>query len=43
MTDATPVWELLTARGYALYDGDRPRHERVPAAVAPPNTLAIGS
>jgi FkbM family methyltransferase len=42
-SNATLVWELLNARGYAIYDGDRPRRERVPAAAAPPNTLAIGS
>jgi hypothetical protein len=42
-SNATPVGELLNARGYAVYDGDRPRRERVPAATAPPNTLAIGS
>ena len=42
-SNATPVGELLNARGYAVYDGDRPRRERVPAAAAPPNTLAIGS
>jgi hypothetical protein len=35
------VTGLLTARGYALYDGDRPSGERVPVSVAPPNTLAI--
>jgi FkbM family methyltransferase len=42
-SNATLVWELLNARGYAVYDGDRPRRERVPAAAAPPNTLAISS
>lgn len=42
-SNATPVWELLNARGYAVYDGDRPRHERVPVAAAPPNTLAVSS
>ena len=42
-SNATPVWELLNSRGYAVYDGDRPRRERVPAAAAPPNTLAISS
>jgi FkbM family methyltransferase len=42
-SNAAPVWELLNARGYTVYDGDRPRRERVPAAAAPPNTLAISS
>ncbi len=42
-SNATPVWDLLNARGYAVYDGDRPRRERVPVAAAPPNTLAISS
>jgi FkbM family methyltransferase len=42
-SNATRVWELLNARGYAVYDGGRPRRERVPVAAAPPNTLAIGS
>jgi len=32
---------LLAARGYTLYDGDRPSGERVPVSVAPPNTLAV--
>jgi FkbM family methyltransferase len=40
--NAAAVSGLLTTRGYALYDGDRPPGERVPAAVAPPNTLALG-
>ena len=42
-SNAAPVWELLSARGYAVYDGDRPLHERVPAPAAPPNTLAIST
>jgi FkbM family methyltransferase len=42
-SNATHVWELLNARGYAVYDGDRPRRERVPVAAAPRNTLAISS
>jgi FkbM family methyltransferase len=42
-SNAGPVWELLNARGYAVYDGDQPRHERVPAGAAPFNTLAISS
>jgi FkbM family methyltransferase len=39
--NATAVSDLLTTRGYILYDGDRPSGERVPVSVAPPNTLAI--
>jgi FkbM family methyltransferase len=39
--NAAAVSGLLTARGYALYDGDRPSGERVPVSMAPPNTLAI--
>lgn len=41
--NAAPVWELLSARGYAVYDGDQPCHERVPTATAPFNTLAMSS
>jgi hypothetical protein len=41
--NATAVSNLLTARGYALYDGERPSGERVPVAVAPPNTLAVAT
>jgi FkbM family methyltransferase len=41
--NATAVRDLLNAHGYALYDGDRPPGERIPAAVAPPNTLAVAA
>jgi FkbM family methyltransferase len=39
--NSSAVRELLNARGYVLYDGDRPSGERVPVADAPPNTLAV--
>jgi hypothetical protein len=39
--NAAAVGGLLTAHGYAVYDGDLPPGERVPAADAPPNTLAV--
>jgi hypothetical protein len=39
--NAAAVHDLLTAHGYTLYDGDRPSAERVPAAQAPPTTLAV--
>jgi FkbM family methyltransferase len=39
--NATAVWEQLTARDYAVYDGDRPPGERRQLASAPFNTLAI--
>jgi FkbM family methyltransferase len=39
--NAAAVSGLLTARGYTLFDGDRPSGERVPVSVAPPNTLAV--
>lgn len=39
--NADAVSDLLAARGYTLYDGDRPQAERVPVAAAPPNTLAF--
>ena len=39
--NAAAVSGLLTAHGYALYDGDRPSGERVPVSMAPPNTLAM--
>lgn len=39
--NAASVGSLLTAHGYAVYDGDLPPGERVPAADAPPNTLAV--
>jgi FkbM family methyltransferase len=39
--NAAAVHHLLTAQGYALYDGDLPRSERAPATDAPPNTLAV--
>ncbi len=41
--NATAVSNLLTARGYVLYDGERLPGERVPVAVAPPNTLALAT
>jgi FkbM family methyltransferase len=34
------VAEILGQHGYTLYDGDQPRHFRVPLTVAPPTTLA---
>jgi FkbM family methyltransferase len=39
--NSAAVRDLLTARGYTLYDGDLPSGERVPVPGAPPNTLAI--
>ena len=39
--NAAAVRDLLTGHGYALHDGDLPPGERVPAAGAPPNTLAV--
>jgi FkbM family methyltransferase len=39
--NAAAVRDLLTAAGYALYDGDRPAGERVPVTGAPPTTLAV--
>ena len=39
--NAAAVRDLLTARGYALYDGSLPPDERAPVADAPPNTLAV--
>ncbi len=39
--NAAAVRDLLTAHGYTLYDGDLPSGERVLAAGAPPNTLAV--
>jgi len=39
--NAAAVSGLLTARGYTLYDGDRPSSERVPVSMAAPNTLAV--
>jgi len=41
--NAAAVSDLLLARGYVLYDGDRPSSERVPVAVAPANTLAVAT
>jgi FkbM family methyltransferase len=41
--NANAVSALLTARGYVLYDVERPSGERVPMALAPPNTLAIAT
>ena len=38
---AAAVHDLLIAHGYTLYDGDQPSAERVPAAQAPPTTLAV--
>jgi FkbM family methyltransferase len=35
------VYDLLTASGYRLYDGDEPPGLRTPLACAPPNTLAL--
>jgi hypothetical protein len=39
--NAAAVRDLLTAHGYALYDGDLPPGERMPVTGAPPNTLAV--
>jgi FkbM family methyltransferase len=39
--NAAAVHDLLIAHGYTLYDGDQPSAERVPAAQAPPTTLAV--
>jgi FkbM family methyltransferase len=39
--NAAAVRDLLTAHGYALYDGDLPPGERMPTGGAPPNTLAV--
>jgi FkbM family methyltransferase len=41
--NAAAVAKLLTARGYTLYDGERPPGKRVAVALAPPNTLAVAT
>lgn len=39
--NAAAAGDLLTAYGYTLYDGSELHNERIPTAVAPPETLAI--
>jgi len=39
--NTTAVWELLTAHGYAVYDGDLLPGQRSQLTTAPFNTLAI--
>jgi FkbM family methyltransferase len=39
--NATAVSDLLTAHGYACYDGDQPAGRRIPLPRAPANTLAV--
>ena len=41
--NANAVSNFLTSRGYVLYDVERPSGERVPVAMAPPNTLALAT
>jgi hypothetical protein len=39
--NSADVSAILAGHGYTVYDGDRPRGERVPMTAAPFNTLAI--
>jgi len=41
--NARAVADLLAARGYTLFDGDRLPGERVPVSAAPYNTLAVAA
>jgi FkbM family methyltransferase len=39
--NAEKAGDLLTSRGYTLYDGHQPSSQRTPKTLAPPDTLAI--
>jgi FkbM family methyltransferase len=39
--NTTAAWDVLTAHGYVIYDGDLPPGERTELATAPFNTLAV--